>query len=110
MKIYLSDNKQIIYIAGKISGLPIEEAYEHFNNAENVLINCGFDVINPMKIESPASNWHDAKKICIRHLLYADAIYLLRDWQDSKGAKIEKQIAEAIGLEIIEEGSFDEIK
>ena len=40
-------------------------------------------------------------RICTAMLEAADAIVLLQDWQESKGARIEKLLAEYTGKTII---------
>jgi hypothetical protein len=37
----------------------------------------------------------------IWHLLNCDGIYMIDGWQESKGATIERNIADVFGLEII---------
>lgn len=39
-----------IYISGKITGLPFDEAFKMFENAENKLKFRGYEVVNPMKL------------------------------------------------------------
>ncbi len=39
-----------IYISGKISGLPLEEARDKFQLAENRLRMGGYEPVNPLKI------------------------------------------------------------
>lgn len=41
---------------------------------------------------------HDTHYICTT----ADAVYLLPGWQASRGAKAERALAEAIGLQVVE--------
>lgn len=42
-------------------------------------------------------------KADIKLLMDCDAIYLLKGWEDSKGARIEKELAESLGYRIIKE-------
>ena len=37
------------------------------------------------------------------HLMRCDGIYMLDGWQQSKGAKTERAVAEAFGLAVIDE-------
>lgn len=51
-----------IYISGKISGLPLNMVQERFDDAESLLSELGFDVVNPMK------NGLDPNEKWIKHL------------------------------------------
>jgi hypothetical protein len=99
-----------IYISGPISGLSIEDAIENFQEAERLFEMLNFKVFNPIKI-SPfhaSKTWADYMKDDLAVLLdftHKDCIYMLRGYERSKGAMIELQIATAIGLAIIYQGS-----
>lgn len=90
------------YISGKISGLPYQIAVWEFAQAERLLLRHG-QVFNPINI-SPLKEgklWKDYMIDCLSVLLECDAIYMLRNWKDSKGARIEHAIATELGLKII---------
>ncbi len=92
-----------VYISGKITGLPYEVAYMNFEQIEHDLMIRGHQVINPMK-EVPfdeSLSWKDYMIRDIDMLFDCDAIYLMDNYTDSKGAKIEKAIAEQLGLKVI---------
>ena len=95
-----------IYISGPISGLPIEEAIENFQEAERLFEMLDFKVFNPIKI-SPFDawkTWADYMKDDLAVLLdftHKDCIYMLRGYERSKGAMIELQIAKALGVTVI---------
>jgi hypothetical protein len=100
-----------IYIAGKITGLPKPKVFNKFEDAEIFLRLKGYNPVNPMKI-SPyveGKKWVDYMISDIKQLMQCDAIYLLRDWHESNGARIEKTIAEGLGLIIIKQGEFYEL-
>ena len=85
-----------IYISGKITGLRLTEARARFDKAESELVsryNC--DVINPMsKIPyEPGKTWSQYMLDDIALLFSCDAIYMLDNWKDSTGARIEFAIA-----------------
>jgi DNA-binding MarR family transcriptional regulator len=93
-----------IYISGKITGLPLEEVKEKFEKAEKILIAQGYEVVNPTRNGIPESEpWDVHVAFDIVAMLGCSAVYLLQDWPYSKGATIEKSVAEIAGKEIIYE-------
>ncbi len=93
----------LVYISGQITGLDIEEAKSNFKQAQNKLHKLGFQTINPFDIipYHPDTTWEEYMIADIRELFKCDAIYMLHNWEKSKGAKIEKAIAEEMGLLIM---------
>ena len=99
-----SKKNQGIYISGKISGLNILDAKIKFRNAEKELIDMGyFHIINPINLHSTSDlkTWEQYMIVDIEALFKCDAIYMLKDWGDSKGARVEVAIAKELGLKII---------
>jgi hypothetical protein len=94
-------NKKLIYIAGKVSGEDYNRVVDKFNAAELRLIGDGHVVVNPVRLVPSTADWRLAMKILLPYLVVCDAIYLLRDWESSAGARFEKEIAEKIGMEIM---------
>lgn len=91
-----------IYISGKITGLEENEAYELFAKAEKELQSKGFEVVNPMTIEhNHDKSWLNYMKTDIKALMECDAIYMIHNWETSKGAKIERQLAIDLGMKVI---------
>lgn len=92
-----------IYISGKITGIEIE-APALFAKAEKELQAKGFETVNPMTLNhNHDKSWHAYMKQDIKALCDCDSIYMLANWKDSKGAIIEMEIANYIGLEVIYE-------
>lgn len=78
------------YIAGKITGDP---AYRiKFNAAALELEESGYTVMNPA-ILPDGFTWGSYMHICQAMLAECDCMFLLSDWEDSKGAKIECTLA-----------------
>jgi nucleoside 2-deoxyribosyltransferase len=90
-----------IYIAGKITGLPIEEAMANFEKAEKMLTERGHKVVNPMKLpHNHDKEWESYMRECIIELLKCDGIYLLSNWAMSRGACMEFELAMKLNIEI----------
>ena len=77
-----------IYIAGKITG---DKNYKiKFKRAEKLLRSLGHSVMNPAWIApSDDFTWTDYMQISGMMQARCNAVYFLKDWKDSEGAKIE---------------------
>ena len=93
-----------IYICGKVTGLPYKQVRDKFNEAEQKLKGMGFTPVNPVQFVPEACEWNTAMKICISRLIDCDAIFLLPDYKQSKGAMLEYEIAKALDFKIISFG------
>lgn len=92
---------KIIYISGKISGIE-NEAPKLFNDAENLLKEQGFEVVNPMTINHEHDkSWLSYMKEDVKAMMDCDSIYMLNNWKQSKGAKVERDIARQLGFTIL---------
>jgi len=82
-----------IYISGKITGLLPDEYTSNFAAAEKALVEAGIpaeNIVNPCKLGIPAEgSWGDAMQTCLDALKPCTAIYMLRCWEDSFGARHE---------------------
>lgn len=91
-----------IYISGQISGLPLDEVKAKFHDAEKRIVEHGYQAVNPLKNGIPyTESWEVHMAADIVLLLDCDAIYMLPGWEASKGATLEKNIAERTGKKII---------
>ena len=102
-------SKKTVYIAGPMAGIE-HNNFEAFDAAMRKLYDEGWFVINPADFGhvfgcKPEGKLLDAvcesERAAIPHL---DAIYLLKGWQKSKGAKRELLVALQHDLEVIVEG------
>lgn len=92
-----------VYISGQITGVE-DTAYEKFLKAEKRLELKGYKVINPMKLpHEHDKSWQAYMKEDLKHLLDCDAIYMLADWEASKGARLEYDLAELLNIIIMQE-------
>lgn len=87
-----------IYIAGKVNGLQNYE--EIFAKAERNLVSRGYRVMNPAVL-GKGFDYEVYLPICLLMLQACDAIYMLSNWTDSKGAKVELEYAKAQDKTII---------
>lgn len=93
---------QRVYIAGKITGEPIHTATMKFGEAQMKLQEKGYNVVNPLAVVNDwRTPWKQAMKLCIPALMECDAIYLLPDWQESRGATMEAMIAKTMEMPFI---------
>jgi hypothetical protein len=93
-----------IYISGTITGLPFDEVQSKFATAEKILTEQGYEVISPLKTGIPYNfSWESHIAMDIVLLISCEAVYFLSDWNHSKGATLEKNIAELTGKQIIYE-------
>ncbi len=87
-----------IYLSGKITG---DDNYRpKFDEYENKLKHFGHEVFNPAAFPNMFT-WEEFMEIDLKILSLCDAIFLLEDWKESRGARIEKEEAERLGLKIL---------
>lgn len=96
-----------IYIAGKVTGEPVEICVRKFAEAQKVIQNLGFEAINPLEVVGNwQTPWDVAMKKCLHALIDCEGVVLLEDWKDSKGATIERQLAEDLDIAIFNYSTF----
>lgn len=86
-----------IYIAGKITGLDYETAYDLFEVAENVIFKYGHVPLNPMTLvdQSEGREYFEYLLEAVKIMLFeSEAVYMLPNWRQSDGAKVEHFMAE----------------
>lgn len=94
--------KHKIYLSGKITGME-NEAHYVFQNAEENLqkLYPDSEIINPMKLNhNHNKKWESYMKVCIIELCQSDMIVMLPNWQDSKGATLELDLATQLNIYI----------
>ena len=94
--------KRIAYISGKITG---DDNYKaKFAEAEKLLTEKGFNVINPCKIgEYEFFSYEQFLHVDFALIDCADVLYMLSDWKESKGATREYHYAASKGKTVIGE-------
>lgn len=99
--------KERVYISGPMTGIP-EFNFPAFFNKEKELKKSGWKVINPARIGKRIIlkrnvEYQDYIKADLKGLFKCSTIYMMKGWQNSKGANLEKHVAEILLLKIIYE-------
>lgn len=93
-----------IYISGPISGRDIDEVREEFARASLYIMGQGHTAVSPfdngLSTDAPYIEHLIAD---LRLLSECDAIYMLKGWNNSRGAQLELSYAKIYGLRIIVE-------
>lgn len=93
-----------IYISGRISGMRLITAEIIFEFYELFLKDLGYNVVNPIKINHNHDlKWRSYMKKDIKYMMDCDAVFLLKNWKYSKGARIERRLAKNLNYTILEE-------
>ena len=88
-----------IYISGKITGTT--DYIQRFESAEKALSK--YIVINPAKVNAQLPKetvWEEYMKMSMCMLKMCNAIYMLKGWEDSKGAGLEYEFAKSNNYKI----------
>lgn len=90
-----------IYIAGPMTGLP-DFNYPAFNAAAAQLRAMGHTVLNPAENPVPAcGTWQGYMRLALAQLVQCECIVLLPGWAESKGALIERKLAQVLGMDVL---------
>jgi hypothetical protein len=111
MKKSTKRNSFKVYISGKITGLELSDAESKFELAEkdakyhfSKITESKIKSINPMKLNHKENaTWEDFMIVDIAELFKCNAIYMLDNWRESKGARIEHSIAKEMGIPVFYE-------
>jgi len=97
-----------VYISGMITSLKADQYKKAFKKAAKYLREQGHEPVDPSTLGKPEQrSWHYYMKKAIPQLCECDAIFMLRGWGKSKGAQLERTIAQGLDMPIFEEGSED---
>ena len=91
-----------VYISGPITGIDFGNRFA-FMCARSALELCGYEVVDPSEVKlDDEATWTDYMRADLKLLLDCDYIYMLEGWEDSKGARIERELAENLGIKEID--------
>jgi len=97
-----------VYIAGPMQGYP-EHNYPAFFEAEELLTELGYEVFNPAKLhnpDDPKATWEFCLKDDLKLVVDCNMVVLLPGWQLSRGAQLEKYVADQLKIDCLELGEF----
>lgn len=93
--------KPRLYLAGPMSGLK-DSNYPAFHAAAAGLRAKGWHVENPAENpEPPCKSWEAYMRMAIAQLVTCDGIALLPGWENSRGAKLEMDLALQLRLDVV---------
>lgn len=91
-----------VYISGPITGIDFGNRFA-FSCARSALELCGYEAVDPSEVQlDDEASWSDYMRADLKLLLDCDFIYMLEGWEDSKGARLERELAENLGIEEID--------
>ena len=93
-----------IYISGPITGT--SDYMERFEKAEKELIENGYSVINPAKVNAMLpedATWEEYIKVSLTLLSICTGVYMMPGWRESRGAVLEFMQARRNEMQIYED-------
>lgn len=93
--------KSRYYLCGPMSGLPNFNREAFFDVAASLLEAGVSEVFSPAELSDEGRTWEDLMRICIGRLVKCDVLVVLPGWENSRGARLEMEIAEALGLRVV---------
>jgi Domain of unknown function (DUF4406) len=99
-------SKARVYLSGPISNndsqIQEHNLQEFHRVAECLRSQDGYEVINPAEFseQHPDLSYQSYIRADLRDMLTCNAVLMLDGYQESKGAMIEKRVAEMVGIEV----------
>lgn len=91
-----------IYVAGPMSGYEPHYNFSSFDYVEKQLIALGHEVENPASTGIIEGwEWSDYLRSALTQLLRCDKVALLPGWESSKGARLEVDLADRVGIQTL---------
>lgn len=88
-----------LYVIGPVTGRE-KLNRKAFEDAKERLWDAGYDVLIPHDVVLPIATHERAMRLSIKMMLGCDGVAALTDWDESRGAKLEREVAVACGIEI----------
>ena len=90
-----------VYLAGPMSGHK-DYNYPAFHKAAKRLRAAGHFVLNPAELNPPVKDYRQCLAVDLAWICaHAEAIALMPGWENSRGARVEFDLAIALGIKFI---------
>ena len=90
-----------VYVSGPMTGMP-DLNFPAFRAASRKLRDLGFRVVNPAdSTANEGKTWAECLTNDLRNLLACDAVVLLPGWSKSKGARLERSVAQRVEMPVV---------
>jgi hypothetical protein len=93
-----------IFISGKMTGIE-NFNYPLFNKIAAELRALGHTVENPAE-NKEQDTWEDYMRLALRQMLTCDVVAQLPGWEDSRGARMEHDVADELGIPCVSADSL----
>lgn len=94
-------SRTVVYLSGPMSGRP-EWNFPAFDAAADRLRGLGYRVINPADFgAAPHLKWEDCIARDLAILPCVQVVAQLPGWEDSRGARLEADVARAMGKDVV---------
>lgn len=88
-----------LYVIGPVTGRENLNR-KAFEDAKERLWDAGYNVLIPHDVVLPIATHERAMLLSVKTMLGCDGVAALTDWDESRGAKLEREVAVACGIEI----------
>ncbi len=88
-----------LYVSGPVTGYK-DGNRPAFDEAAGRLREAGYDACGPHDVVPAPWHWGQAMRKAVGEMLECDGVALLPDWQDSRGACIERRLALDLGMPV----------
>lgn len=90
-----------VYVAGPMTGIP-EFNYPAFHAAAAQLRAAGFEVLNPAELNPDTGRaWEYYMRRDLAALVACEAVAVLPNWYESRGARLEVNVAAALSMPVL---------
>ena len=104
---------KLVYVAGPIG--ESTDARERFREGTLEVAQLGYQPVSPLELcggtihVNACHSWREHMVMDIRALLACEGIYLLRGWENSRGARLEKLIADGLEMFVLYQDKVDRL-